>query len=297
MVGPGQDGGQAGGRIVVVQGVQAEVVQLAGEAGQRDVGMGVGTSGDQAQREGIAAAELDQFGDRVAFGRHPLRTDSGGEQRLGIVGGERCEAQVLGAVPADQRRQCAAAGHHHRACLPTRQQRDDLVGRGGIVQHDQHLPPGYQTSVQPSLGVRIGRDPACVEPQGIEEPPHRDRRIHRLAVGTEAPHIDAYGVAKDGRLFRSERGGVVASTALSDVWAAARPLALTPDQVASPLAGRPYDLRHAAVSLWLNGGVSPPDMAERAGHGVDVLLRVYAKCLGGGEEVANKRREATLNAA
>ena len=110
-------------------------------------------------------------------------------------------------------------------------------------------------------------------------------------------HIDTYGVAKDGRLFRSERGGVVASTALSDVWAAARPLALTPDQVASPLAGRPYDLRHAAVSLWLNGGVSPPDVAERAGHGVDVLLLVYAKCLDGGEEVANKRIEAALNAA
>ena len=39
-------------------------------------------------------------------------------------------------------------------------------------------------------------------------------------------------------------------------WATARTLALTPEQVASPLATRPYDLRHAAVSLWLNGGVA-----------------------------------------
>ncbi|MDP9848305.1 hypothetical protein J2853_007516 [Streptosporangium lutulentum] len=30
-------------------------------------------------------------------------------------------------------------------------------------------------------------------------------------------------------------------------------------------------------------------MAERAGHGVDVLLRVYAKCVDGQDEVANKR--------
>ncbi|GAA5086080.1 hypothetical protein GCM10023259_098850 [Thermocatellispora tengchongensis] len=58
------------------------------------------------------------------------------------------------------------------------------------------------------------------------------------------------------------------------------PLALTPAQVASPLARRPYDLRHAAVSLWLNGGVPAPEVAGRAGHGVDVLLRVYAKCIG-----------------
>jgi integrase len=86
----------------------------------------------------------------------------------------------------------------------------------------------------------------------------------------------------------------VASTAISDVWAEARTRALTPEHVASPLAGRPYDLRHAAVSLWLNAGVSPQDIAQRAGHSVEVLLRVYAKCLDGGETVANKRIEAAL---
>jgi integrase len=63
----------------------------------------------------------------------------------------------------------------------------------------------------------------------------------------------------------------------------------TPAQVASSLARRPYDLRHAAVSLWLNVGVSAPDVAERAGHGVEVLLRVYAKCLDGQKEIANQR--------
>jgi len=35
--------------------------------------------------------------------------------------------------------------------------------------------------------------------------------------------------------------------------------------VASALAGRPYDLRHAAVSLWLNAGVPATEVAERAG--------------------------------
>ncbi|MGA4994717.1 hypothetical protein [Nonomuraea bangladeshensis] len=102
-------------------------------------------------------------------------------------------------------------------------------------------------------------------------------------------HIAEYGTAKDGRIFRSERGGVVASTAYTEVWQAARLLAFTPAQVASPLAKRPYDLRHAAVSLWLNVGVSAPDGAERAGHSVDVLLRVYAKCIDGQKDIANQR--------
>ena len=67
------------------------------------------------------------------------------------------------------------------------------------------------------------------------------------------------------------RGQVVAYTAISDVWAQARTLALTP----SPLAGRRYDLRRAAVSLWLNEGLPATEVAERAGHGVQVLLRVH----------------------
>ena len=76
-----------------------------------------------------------------------------------------------------------------------------------------------------------------------------------------------------------------------------RAVALTPVQVTSPLAGRPYDLRHAAVSLWLAAGVPPPRVAERAGRGVEVLLRVYAKCLDDGEDVANTCIDAALRDA
>jgi hypothetical protein len=64
--------------------------------------------------------------------------------------------------------------------------------------------------------------------------------------------------------------------------------------VLSPLAARPYDLRRAAVSLWLNSGVPAPHAAERAGHGVDVLLRVYAGCIHGGDTAANQRIENAL---
>ncbi len=62
----------------------------------------------------------------------------------------------------------------------------------------------------------------------------------------------------------------------------------------SPLADRPYALRHAAVSLWLNAGVPVTEVAERAGHGVDVLLRVYAKCVDGGQGRSNRRIDDAL---
>jgi len=78
------------------------------------------------------------------------------------------------------------------------------------------------------------------------------------------------------------------------VWAAARAAALTDTEYASPLAKRPYDLHHAAVSTWLNAGVPPTQVAEWAGHSVNVLLRVYAKCVYGQDEVARQRIEAAL---
>jgi hypothetical protein len=58
---------------------------------------------------------------------------------------------------------------------------------------------------------------------------------------------------------------------------------------ASPLARRPYDLRHAGVSLALNAGVSATEVARRAGHSVVVLLKIYAHCIDGQADAANKR--------
>ncbi|MGW4501642.1 hypothetical protein ACWENR_23905 [Micromonospora sp. NPDC004336] len=72
-------------------------------------------------------------------------------------------------------------------------------------------------------------------------------------------------------------------------WKLAREKAFTESQVASPLVRRPYDLRHAAASLWLNAGVPPTEVARRLGHGVAVLLRVYANCIDGGDDSMNDK--------
>ena len=64
---------------------------------------------------------------------------------------------------------------------------------------------------------------------------------------------------------------------------------LPPTQCRSPLGRRPYNLRHAAVSLWLNSGVPATEVARCAGHGVAVLLKVYAHCIDGRANAANRR--------
>lgn len=174
----------------------------------------------------------------------------------------------------------------------------------GLREQDCHLPAegwGHITldSSRPEVNRRWTDTGDTHELRGLKHRGQDD--VRRIPIPPELvkilrQHIEEFGVAPDGRLFRSERGGVVASTAYTEVWQEARTLALTPAQVASPLARRPYDLRHAAVSLWLNGGVPAPEVAARAGHGVDVLLRVYAKCIDGQEEIVNQRIADVLTA-
>jgi integrase len=102
-------------------------------------------------------------------------------------------------------------------------------------------------------------------------------------------HIRRYGTTPDGRVFQTTRGGIIQDSAYGAVWAEARKQALTEAQFQSPLGRRPYDLRHAAVSLWLNSGVPATEVARRAGHGVAVLLKIYAHCIDGQADAANRR--------
>jgi hypothetical protein len=48
------------------------------------------------------------------------------------------------------------------------------------------------------------------------------------------------------------------------------------------------------VSTWLNAGVGAPQVAEWAGHSVEVLLIMYAKCIDGQEEQARQRIQRAI---
>jgi integrase len=107
-------------------------------------------------------------------------------------------------------------------------------------------------------------------------------------------HLEKFGTGPGGRIFYGVRGGELASITYRRAWDKARDTALTPAEYASPLAKRVYDLRHACVSTWLNGGVPPVQVAEWAGHSVAVLLKVYAKCIDGQDQAARRRIEEAL---
>jgi integrase len=107
-------------------------------------------------------------------------------------------------------------------------------------------------------------------------------------------HLEKFGTGPGGRVFSGIYGGELASITYRRAWDKARRAALTSAEYASPLAKRVYDLRHACVSTWLNGGVPPAQVAEWAGHSVAVLLKVYAKCIDGQDQIAKRRIEDAL---
>jgi len=108
-------------------------------------------------------------------------------------------------------------------------------------------------------------------------------------------HLAEFGAAPDGRLFAGVRGGELPTITYRRAWTKARQAALTATEQATPLARRPYDLRHACLSTWLNGGVYPTQVAQWAGHSVDVLLRIYARCVVGQDELAKRRISEALS--
>lgn len=135
------------------------------------------------------------------------------------------------------------------------------------------------------------------EDRSLKNRPRRAVRIVPIPAELVAilrQHIARYGCAPDGRLFRSESGGVLYPSSYRYVWQQARRLALTPSQAASLLARRPYDLRHGGVSLRLNAGVPATQVAEWAGHSVEVLLTIYAKCITGRDQVWFDRMDRAL---
>ena len=135
------------------------------------------------------------------------------------------------------------------------------------------------------------------EHRGLKNRPRRATRqvpIPPELVVILRDHIQRHGVAPDGRLFRGESGGVLHPSSYSRTWRDARTFGLSPAQAASLLARRPYDLRHGGVSLRLNAGVPATQVAEWAGHSVEVLLTIYAKCIDGRDEVWFSRIDKAL---
>ncbi len=147
-------------------------------------------------------------------------------------------------------------------------------------------------SATPDAGSEWTDDGSPRERRQLKHRAEGDSRIvptHPELTRLLRQHIANFVTDPGGRLFGGVRSGELPTITYRRAWTRAREMALAVAKQASPLARRPYDLRHACLSTWLNGGVYPTQVAEWAGHSVDVLLRIYAKCVVGQDELAKHR--------
>ena len=170
--------------------------------------------------------------------------------------------------------------------------RDNLIlpahGRGKVVL----------TAACPRTGS-AWTTPASPSNRGLKHRPDGAIRvvpIPPVLVSMLCHHLGDHGTTPDGRLFRGARGGMLSESVYGRVWHAARQAALGPDLAATALARRPYDLRHAALSLWLNASGAPAEVAARAGNSARVLHEVYLHCTDGRDDTVSQRIEDALNA-
>ena len=142
--------------------------------------------------------------------------------------------------------------------------------RHGLLHPDRRPPRKGRTKGRPTPRARRPVRKVPIPPELVE--------LLRT-------HIQTFGTAPDGRLFRSENGTPIQQSTWWQVWQKVRAASLTPDQLASPLMKRPYDLRHSGVTSRLNSGVPAAEVAQWAGHSVEMLMRIYARCVAGLEDV------------
>jgi len=171
--------------------------------------------------------------------------------------------------------------------------REDLIfpahGHGTIIL----------TAACPRIGTAWTSTGIPHEPRGLKHRP--DGAIRVVPIPSVLARMlrqqrRQFGTTPDGRLFRGTRGGILSESVYGRVWHAARLAALGPELAVTALARRPYDLRHAALSLWLNATNAPAEVAARAGNSTRVLHDTYLHCIDSHQDLVSQRTEDALGA-
>jgi integrase len=175
------------------------------------------------------------------------------------------------------------------------------IGWGEIVLLSSYQPTRSEWTDDGRAGEeRVLKHRAAKATRRVPAHPELVVALHR--------HLSTFGVGAEDRLFVTRTGRLgrpvarpfvrpVSSASTSRVLRLARAAAFSPEQQDSPLARRPYDLRHACLSTWLAAGVPPSQVAAWAGHSVAVLLRVYAHALDDEEGISKRRIAAALESS
>lgn len=193
----------------------------------------------------------------------------------------------------------AQAGSSHLYYAALRPEEAVALRQEDLILPAHHHGKIIVTTACPRTGTAWTSTGTPHEPRGLKHRPLSAIRvvpIPPVLVRMLRRHLRQFGTTPDGRLFRGARGGMLSESVYGRAWHTARQAALGPELAATALARRPYDLRHAALSLWLNATGAPAEVAARAGNSTRVLHDVYLHCTNGQDDTISQRIEDVLAA-
>jgi hypothetical protein len=243
----------------------------------------------------------------VGFLDLPDQPDEPGRlERASASGADRPTPRPRELPDPDERGRAYEAMRAH-ASAETAGESPDAAGES---QHDQRADAagqrGYRDEVPRFMDMWADHEKRWPErrqratdlPTDAPTPHHRDGGL-RPSPERQAETAEAIGrvreaepgLSADAQAIEQENKDTYGGSTYGRVWRAARQIALGPQLAATPLARRPYDLRHAALSLWLNATGSLADVAARAGTSVHVLQDVYVHCIEGRDDLISQQIE------
>jgi hypothetical protein len=164
------------------------LLQLRRDLPERQLRTGGGAGGHHRQGQRKASARPDDVGDGRALGVDS-RPEPAREQRPRFRRAEQIDRHRVRAVGDHQAGQPVPARDHRQTGRARRQQRPDLTGAVGVVEHDQQPAVGDQAAVQAGRLVDAGGDTLRRDAEGDQEPAQRLGRGHRRRVGVESPQV------------------------------------------------------------------------------------------------------------
>ncbi len=139
-------------------------------------------------------------------------------------------------------------------------------------------------AARPEVGSRWTDGGEVHESRCLKGRPEGEARVvplHPELVAILRELVGDYGLGRGELLFAGERGGPLAGSVYRRVWGKAREAVLSESEFRSSTGRRVADLRDTCLTVWLNSGVPPAQVAEWGGTSVAMLFAAYAQCVSG----------------
>ena len=139
-------------------------------------------SGNHCQSKGQLAATGHDVARGLGFRAGPFAAEALLQQFVRVAVRQRREWHGPRAFGDHEPGQPVAAGDQHQAARRARQQRADVIAVAGVVEQDEHSPPGQRIAQHGRRPRDVAGHAVRADSERLEKPAHRVERLDASSV-------------------------------------------------------------------------------------------------------------------